>query len=119
MQLKNFNWPTEFDSPDVPGSGVNMQKSTLIKLEKACDIANMSFVINSAYRTDAHNKKVGGVDGGAHETGHAVDIKAVGSRVRFIILSALLQAGFTRIGVYKRFIHADDDPALPQQVLWY
>jgi hypothetical protein len=34
------------------------------------------------------------------------------------IVRGLLDAGFTRIGIAKTFIHADDDAESPQQVMW-
>jgi len=48
---------TEFDSPDVPGSGKNMQHSTLLMLCEARKIADVPFKINSGFRSKAHNKK--------------------------------------------------------------
>lgn len=117
MILRNFK-ESEFDSKDAPGSGANMQKSTLIKLQKARDIAGIPFKINSAFRTKEHNRKVGGKSNSAHLRGHAIDIAATNGKTKFKILSALLQAGFTRIGIYRSFIHADDDPSLPQNTVW-
>jgi len=35
-----------------------------------------------------------------------------------LIVEALFDAGFTRIGIAKTFIHADCDIELPQEVLW-
>ena len=118
MHLKNFNWPTEFDSPDSPGSGANMQQSTLVKLQKARDIARFPFKINSAYRTPEHNRKVGGTPDSAHTRGHAVDIQARTGMAKFKILQAVIKAGFNRIGIYRTFVHVDDDPTLPQDVIW-
>jgi hypothetical protein len=42
----------------------------------------------------------------------------VNSRERFLIVSACIVAGFTRIGVGSGFIHVDDDPGKPPKVLW-
>ena len=72
-QCKYFN-TSEFDSPDVPGSGKNMQHSTLLMLCEARKIADVPFKINSGYRTEAHNSKVGGVTNSAHLKGYAADI---------------------------------------------
>jgi len=33
--------------------------------------------------------------------------------------AALLQAGFRRIGIYDKHIHADIDKTLPQDVMWW
>ena len=49
---------SEFDSPDLPGSGGKMQVSTLLKLVQARKLAGVPFVINSGYRTPEHNAKL-------------------------------------------------------------
>lgn len=108
----------EFDSPDEVGSGSNMDAQFLEMLDNAREIAGIPFIINSGYRTKAHNKKVGGKDDSSHLTGHAADIKAVGSRQRYKILEACYQAGFTRIGVGTNFIHVDNDSTKPTEVIW-
>lgn len=108
----------EFDSPDSPGSGSMMQLSTLMKLEVARGLAGIPFVINSGYRTKAHNYKVGGVSDSAHERGFAVDIAANSPVKRWKILESCIKAGFRRIGIGKDFIHVDDDPSKPAGVVW-
>lgn len=117
--MRNFTLD-EFDSPDVPGSGSLMQDSTLEKLDNARDYAGIPFVVNSGIRTIQHNAKVGGSDGSSHlpEKGYAVDLKCTSSRDRWIIVNALLKAGFTRVGIAKTFIHADDDPNKSPEVIW-
>lgn len=115
--MKHFKI-SEFDSPDKPGSGKNMQESTLKMLDTARATADMPFVINSAYRTEAHNRRVGGVDSSAHTKGYAVDIKATGGRQRYLIIRACMQAGFNRLGIARTFIHVDNDSDKPQNVIW-
>ena len=103
------------------GKGINqMQDSTLRKLFNAREEAGTAFVITSAFRCPEHNRKVGGTSNSAHLRGHAVDIAATSSRQYFKILKALFAAGFTRIGYNRasKFIHADDDPTLPQEVFF-
>ncbi len=109
---------SEFDSPDLPGSGTNMDKAFLEKLDKCREIAGVPFVINSGFRTVAHNKKVGGVPNSTHTRGHAADIAYRLAQDGFKILQAAFEVGFNRIGVYKTFIHLDNDPTLPPNVLW-
>jgi len=109
---------TEFDSPDVPGSGKNMQHSTLLMLCEARKIADVPFKINSGYRTKAHNSKVGGVSNSAHLKGYAADISTPNGKHQEKIVRALRQAGFKRFGVYTNFVHADNDPNKKQFVAW-
>jgi uncharacterized protein YcbK (DUF882 family) len=109
---------SEFDSPDLPGSGEEMKSSTLRMLDQARHIAGIPFVITSGYRTPQHNARVGGVRGSSHKSGYAVDIRVRGSKERFAIIDAAIKAGFTRIGVSQNFIHLDNDPQKPTSVLW-
>lgn len=108
----------EFDSPDVLGSGANMRQEFMLMLELAREISKVPYHINSGYRTEAHNAKVGGANESAHTKGWAADIRAADSRTRCQVLCGLVKAGFTRIGIAKTFIHADCDPTLPAGVAW-
>ena len=51
----------EFDSPDLKGSGKNMDLHFLSLLIEARELANIPFKINSGYRTEEHNLKIGGL----------------------------------------------------------
>jgi len=115
--MRNFN-TNEFDSPDLKGSGEKMDSCFLEMLDSARDIAGIPFKINSGYRTLEHNAKVGGVNSSSHTRGLAVDIACKDSRARFIIVSALKDAGFTRIGISNSFIHVDSDSDKAQDVIW-
>lgn len=117
LSYPNF-YKSEFDSPDAPGSGGNMQVSFMNTLQIARTIAGVSFHINSGYRTQAHNAAVGGVQNSAHTRGYAADIR-ITAETKTKILNALTQAGFKRIGIGTTFIHADNDPTLPSPATWY
>ena len=109
---------SEFDSPDVEGSGVMMDDNFLEMLDQARTAANIPFIITSGYRTEDHNKLIGGVDGSAHTKGHAVDIACRDSVSRHTIITNLLAAGFNRIGIASTFIHVDNDPNKSPNVIW-
>ena len=115
--MKHFE-EHEFDSPDLEGSGVYMNKDFLEKLDEAREIADLPFKINSGFRTFRHNKKVGGKSDSSHLRGLAVDISCTDSRSRYYIITALLEAGFNRIGVGDTFIHVDDDKEKSKNVIW-
>lgn len=110
---------SEFDSPDLPNSASNMDASFLYQLTEARLLSKVPFKINSGFRTKARNAKAGGTKDSSHTTGHAADIRAVTSSERSEILNALLSAGFTRIGIGNTFIHVDNDPLKPQNVIWH
>jgi zinc D-Ala-D-Ala carboxypeptidase len=104
-RLKHFSaW--EFNKPEM------MDKSFLELLDAAREEAGIPFVVNHVrqFRDDAT---------GAHSTGHAVDIRCRDSRSRFIIVTAALKVGFTRIGIYDKHIHLDNAPNQPPRVVWH
>ena len=122
MVLNYFNIK-EFDSPDEIGSGMpteqggKMNKEFLFKLDEARMLAGTPFKITSGYRTEAHNKKVGGVKGSSHTKGCAVDIAVNSGLQRSAIVCALAKVGFTRIGIAKTFVHVDLDKE-KQNSIW-
>jgi uncharacterized protein YcbK (DUF882 family) len=126
VKLKHFDI-SEFDSPDEVGSAAAvMDHDFLTMLDHARSIAGISFRITSGYRTPSHNAYVGGVSpsnsskGSSHLYGYAADIAAPTSRERYIITKALLEAGFTRIGISGKngFIHVDNDPEKDDRCIW-
>lgn len=117
MSLKYFKYE-EFASPDVPHSGEYMDTEFLAMLDHARHVAGIPFKINSGYRTIEHNEKVGGKPNSSHIVGKAVDIAIQGSRERWIILEALINAGFTRFGIANTFIHVDSDEHKDPNVIW-
>ena len=114
---------SEFDSPDEPGSGSKMNYTFLEKLDYARGNAGVSFKINSGYRTEAWNTKVGGRVGvgklmSSHCKGLAADIHCNNSRDRALIVQSLLNVGITRLGIADTFIHCDVDKDKDQDVIW-
>ena len=118
MNFKYFSF-SEFDCPSLPNSGKNMDVQFISKLEEAREIAGIPFKITSGYRTESHNKIVGGVSNSSHKIGVACDIAVGSGNERYIILNALIRAGFKRLGVAKTFIHCDIDPNKNNSVWTY
>ena len=98
--------------------GVEPDPELVRMLDEARRIAGVPFVIESGLRTTERNAQVGGANESAHLTGHAVDIRCPTGRHRFLIVQAALEVGFRRIGVANSFIHLDNAPHLPQDVIW-
>lgn len=121
--MKYFNY-SEFDSPDVQGSGQMMDKTLLEMLDDVRDKFDKPIHITSGYRTPQHNEAVGGVKNSSHLKGLAIDLSdnnkglPISSKNRFDLINCLLDVGFSRIGVAKTFIHADTDPDKAQGVMW-
>lgn len=121
--MNNYFRSHEFDSPLQQGSGQLMQPSTLYMLNNARHIAGIPFTITSGFRIEADIDRL--LDAGykvsrnsSHLKGYAVDIATPSSEHRYKILSALIEAGFNRIGIADTFIHADNDPDKPKNVIW-
>ena len=83
-------------------------------LDDAREIAGIPFFITEGKISE----QTVHVEHSAHFKGAAVDIRCWDSWSRFKIVNALLEAGFERIGIYDRHIHADIDEYLPQMVIW-
>ena len=114
----NFFEISEFDSPDATGSGFQMNKDFLLKLDFARELAGIPFRINSGFRTKERNTLVGGRVGSSHLSGLAADIAYKGSRERYLLLHSLLKVGLNRIGIGKTFIHVDCDFKKDNNVIW-
>lgn len=90
----------------------------VVRLNAARHAADTPFTITSGLRCTAHNAASGGSPSSSHLNGTAVDIKCTGGAQRYTIIQALLDAGFSRIGIAKSFIHVDIDPSKPTGVVW-
>jgi len=96
----------------------DFRSTTLDKIYLARRIAGIPFILNSAIRCSAHNAKVSLIgDNSSHLTG-AFDIHCESSKSRYIMIDALIKAGFNRIGIAKNFIHVDDDPEKESKLVW-
>lgn len=98
------------------GGGVSSELISM--LDKARGIAGVPFRVTSGYRCEDHNRRVGGVGTSSHTLGLAVDIACGRSDSRWKIVDALIEAGFSRIGIASGFIHVDVDPKKPAEVMW-
>lgn len=78
------------------------------KLQKIRDHFKVPVTINSAYRTESYNKKVGGASKSYHMKGQAFDIVVKGISAKDVALYAeTLLKNTGGIGVYSNFIHID------------
>jgi uncharacterized protein YcbK (DUF882 family) len=123
--VRYFNYH-DFDSPDAPGSGHDMDPCFLEMLDMARMYAGIPFVVTSGFRTKQYNNELKRKgyktsNTSAHLLGKACDIACTTSADRFLIISGALEAGFTRIGIASSFIHldnatADDDKI--EELIW-
>jgi uncharacterized protein YcbK (DUF882 family) len=109
---------SEFDDPTLPGSGSNMDPAFVDILDRIRGLAGFPMRVTSGYRTPEHNTEAGGVSHSAHLRGHAADIAVSDSASRYTLVRTALALGITRIGIGKNIVHLDNDPSLPQDVIW-
>ena len=77
-------------------------------LQKIRDHFGKAVIINSAYRTEAHNKSIGGATYSQHKYGLAADIHINGVTPKEIAdYVETLMPSSGGIGIYKSFVHVD------------
>ena len=87
-----------------------MDVDLLRMLDEAREYANTPFKLTSTWRSvEKNNSLENSSKNSSHLIGKAVDIACAESVTRQKIVSGLIKAGFTRIGISKTFIHTDND----------
>ena len=77
-------------------------------LQKIRDHFGNAVIINSAYRTEVHNKSIGGATYSQHKYGLAADIHINGVTPKEIAAYVeTLMPSSGGIGIYKSFVHVD------------
>lgn len=111
---KNFSIEEFFcrDGTPVPGEYFDNAKEVAKNLQVLRDEIGEAIHINSAYRTKAYNKKVGGKPLSQHLTASAADITAKSYTPKQLaaVIERLIKAGKMQqggIGVYPGFVHYD------------
>lgn len=97
----------------------DMSQALMLRLDNARQMAGIPFVLNSCYRSVAYEKSKGRTGTSSHCKGLAVDIRCNSDANRWKIVKALIDNGFTRIGIGKTYIHADIDTQKTQGVIWH
>jgi len=93
----------------LDGTDTIFVSDELVKiLQKVRNHFGASVIINSAYRTEAHNKKVGGSANSQHKYGMAADIRINGVSPKTIATYLnTLMPNSGGIGAYSSFVHID------------
>jgi len=90
------------------GTGlILINEDALDRLDKFREIVNEPFSPNSAFRSEQHNRNIGGSPNSYHLKGMAFDIPIKGRMTREEIHRVALMVGFTGIGDYDTFVHLD------------
>lgn len=119
MKTAKYFKDAEFKRCVPPCTIEDMEEDTLYLLDRTRELAGIPLVLNCAYRSVAYDKAKGRSGNSAHTKGRGVDIRCNTSQNRMKIVKAALEAGFTRIGIGRTFVHLDNDWTLPQNVIWH
>ena len=96
-----------------------MSEELISRLEYARALCGFAFRINSAYRSFDYEQSKGRTGSSSHCKGVAVDISCYAPDRRYILVQNLLRAGFTRLGISDKFVHADIDMDKPACIWIY
>ena len=118
MTTSKYFTEKEFNRCNPSCSLQDMDQDFMNTLDALREKAGIPLVLNSAYRTVAHEKSRGRSGTSAHTLRVACDIRCSSSNNRYKILTAAIALGFVRIGVYPTFIHLDRSKTHPQGVIW-
>lgn len=117
-ELRYFK-PSEFLCKCGCGQGEEqMNIRVLHKLDFMRLIMNRPIVINSAYRCDDHNRRVGGSKDSAHKKGLALDLRVSNNSHRLELLHFAYIVGFRRFGLGQNHLHLDLDTEKPWGLIW-
>ena len=96
----------------------DMDATFMATLDAIRSVAGIPLVLNSAYRSVAHEKKMGRAGTSSHCKGLAVDIRCNTLSNRNKIVRAAMACGIRRIGIAPTYIHLDMDADKTQDIIW-
>lgn len=109
-----WHWPN-FSPAEIACRGTGkllVNADALDRLQELRMTLGKPLIVNSAYRSPEHNKRVGGAKASKHLEGTAFDI-SMANHDPVAFIAAARHAGFRGIGTYPRsnFVHIDTGPA--------
>ena len=109
FSIEEFN---SKDGAEMPADVLENIKKLAKNLQVIRDEIGKPIKINSAYRSPAHNKAVGGVKNSMHVKGKAADIVVTGvtpTQLAAVIFKLIEQKKISQggVGIYPNFVHYD------------
>jgi hypothetical protein len=109
---------SEFDSADQVGSGEKyMDRQFMEMIDYARGLTRLKFKIQLGYVSPFQAKRLGLSTVNSHRIGRAAEIFCINANKRHQIVTSLYEAGFTRIGINRKYIYVDNDDQKPDS-LW-
>lgn len=114
VDMKHWRWPS-FSPREIASKGEGellIDDHAMDKLQALRDRLGKPMLITSAYRSAAHNKRVGGAKNSMHMQGVAFDVR-MENQDPHEFEAAARAVGFTGFGYYPKsgFMHVDTGPA--------
>lgn len=107
VTLMRYFTPSEFKKCSPSCDISQMDQDFLNRLDGARYIANVPFVLLSAFRSSDYDISKGRSGKGYHCKGRAVDVKCTDGLSRWKIVFACLSLNLS-VGIYPTFIHIDN-----------
>jgi zinc D-Ala-D-Ala carboxypeptidase len=107
--MRDWRWPN-FMPHEIACKGTGLliiDPESMDKLQAFRNAVGIPFRPNSAYRSESHNKRVGGAKNSQHRLGKAFDIPITSRMTRELIHEKAKEVGFTGFGDYNAFVHID------------
>lgn len=105
----DWHWPN-FTPAEIACKGTGLiliDNDAMDKLQAFRERLGIPFSPNSAYRSESHNKAVGGAKNSMHRKGKAFDIPLGRGIIREDVIRIAKEVGFTGFGQYNTFVHID------------
>lgn len=121
VPLADWRWPS-FSPRELACKGTGelvIDEQALDKLQYLRDKLGKPLILTSAYRSPAHNQRVGGAKNSRHMQGDAFDVR-MDNHDPHEFEAAARAAGFTGFGYYPKsgFMHIDTGPARSWGAPW-
>jgi hypothetical protein len=113
VDSKDWRWPS-FSPREIACKGTGellVNDQALDKLQALRNALGKPLVLTSAYRSPAHNKRVGGAKNSRHMQGDAFDVR-MDNHDPYAFETAARNVGFSGFGFYQKsgFMHIDTGP---------
>lgn len=111
-KVGSWFWPN-FTPKEIACRGTGLiliDTPSMDALQRLRLLIGKPIIINSGYRSESHNKAVGGAKNSQHRLGKAFDIRITKDVLREDIKRFAGSAGFNGIGDYDTFVHVDTGP---------
>jgi len=121
VNLSEWRWPS-FSPREIACKGTGellVDDHALDKLQSLRNALGKPLILTSAYRSELHNKRVGGAKNSRHMEGDAFDVR-MDNHDPHEFEAAARAVGFTGFGYYPKsgFMHIDTGPARSWGAPW-